>query len=70
MYGTAVLAYVIVRISMVVAELAIVAVVEAHVEENIRVVTVLPIIVGMAALVHMYIVMYVRVGIVHLIVEW
>ena len=69
MFGTAVLAYVRVRISMVVAELAIVAVVEAHVEENIRAVLVLPIILGMAALVRMFIVMCVRVDIVHLIVE-
>ena len=69
MYGTAVLAYVIVPLSMVVVEPVIVVVVEPHVEENIRVVTVLPIIVGMAALVRMFIVMCVRVDIVHLIVE-
>ena len=70
MYGMVVLAYVIVPLSMVVVEPDMVVAVELHVEENIRVVTVLPIIVGMEVLVRMYIVTPVRVGIVHLIVEW
>jgi hypothetical protein len=47
MYGTAVLAYVIVPLSIVVVEPVIVVVVEPHVEENIRVATVQIYIIGM-----------------------
>jgi hypothetical protein len=69
MYGTAVLAYVIVPLSMVVVEPVIVVVVEPHMEESGRVVPVLPIIVGMAVLVYMFIVMCVRVDIKNLVRE-
>ena len=70
MYGAVRLVYVIVHLNIPVAVPDIVLEVGHLVEENTRVATVLRIIVGMVVLVHMYIVMCVRVDIVHQIPEW
>ena len=70
MFGAVALVYVIVVSNILVAERDIVREVVHLVVENIRVVTVQLIIVGMAVHVRMYIVMCVRVGIVHQIPEW
>ena len=66
MFGAVALVYAIVHSNIVVAVLGIVRGVEHLVAESIRVVTVPHITVGMAVLVHMFIVMYARVGIVSL----
>ena len=63
MFGAVVRVFVIVHSNMLVREQDIVREVGCHAAENIRVVTVLHITVGMAVLVVIPIVMFVRVGI-------